>query len=346
MIENREIYVDCGHAIGDSAAMNNTVPKPFDDIRNLVATMPSSHATLEASTKQQLELASGGLRPLGKLDEIVAWLAAWQGKETPQISKPMVCVFVGTHMVAEFVKGDDPVALAKARVATLSSGKTAVRGIASVQDAAYKIYEMGIEKPAKDMRAEPSLTERECAQAIAFGMEVVSEGADLIVLGNAGVGSATAAAGITRGLYGGAAQYWAGGNGEAAQRRIEAVGDATHFHKDILHDPLEVLRCFGGRDIAGMVGAILAARHQKIPVLLDGYAVCAAAAILHALNPQALDHCLAAHISSEPAHGALLDRIEKIPLLDIGVGIGDGCGAALAIGLIKAAASGGNTLTA
>ncbi len=326
--------------------MNTTTAKPFDDIRNLVASMPAPHADMMIKVTSRLQSAASGLNPLGKLDEIVTWLAGWQGTDTPQIQKPMVCVFVGAHMVAEFVKGKDPVELAKRRVKALSSGQTAVRGIASAQDAAYKIYEMGIEKPAKDMRNEASLSERECAQAIAFGMEVVSEGADLIVLGNAGVGTATAAAGITRGLYGGAAQYWAGGDGETAQRRIEAVGDATHFHKDILTDPLEVLRCFGGRDVAGMVGAILAARHQKIPVLLDGYAVCSAAAVLHALNPSSLEHCLAVHITSEPAHGALLDRIGKTPVLDMGVGIGDGSGAALAIGLIKAAASGGNTLSA
>lgn len=326
--------------------MNKTIAKPFDDIRNLVATMPDPDVEKENAVRTQVDAASKNLHPLGKLDKIVAWLASWQDTTQPQIQKPMVCVFVGTHMVAKFVKGGDPVEHAKQRVKTLSSGETAVRGMASAQDAAYKIYEMGIEKPAKDMRNEPSLSERECAQAIAFGMEVVSEGADLIVLGNAGVGTATAAAGITRGLYGGAAQYWAGGDGETAQRRIEAVGDATHFHKDILTDPLEVLRCFGGRDIAGMVGAILAARHQKIPVLLDGYAVCSAAAILHALNPNALDHCLAAHITSEPAHGALLDRIGKTPILDMDIGIGDGSGATLAIGLIKAAASGGNTLSA
>ncbi|MBL4870282.1 MAG: nicotinate-nucleotide--dimethylbenzimidazole phosphoribosyltransferase, partial [Robiginitomaculum sp.] len=203
---------------------------------------------------------------------------------------------VGTHKVAKFVSGSDPVAQAKNRVEMLSSGQAALRGIATSQGAAYKIYEMGIEEPAGDMQIEASLSEIECARAIAFGMEVVSEGADLIIIGNAGIGTATAAAGITRGLYGGAAQYWAGGQGEAAQRRIEAVGIATHFHKDILTDPLEVLRCFGGRDIAGMVGAILAARHQNVPVLLDGYAVCSAAAILYALNPLALDHCLAAHI--------------------------------------------------
>ncbi|PHR60359.1 MAG: nicotinate-nucleotide--dimethylbenzimidazole phosphoribosyltransferase [Robiginitomaculum sp.] len=318
---------------------------PFDDIRDLVASLPKPQETASAAVKARLETAASGLRPLGRLDESVAWLAGWQGKEEPEIKTPLVAVFVGTHSVAKAVTGTDPVVEAKLRVEAVSNGKTAVRNIAAAQGAAFKIYEMGLEYPSADMRTEASLSERACAQAIAFGMEVVSEGADLIAIGNAGVGTATAAAGIARGLYGGAAQYWAGGLGDVAEKRIEAVGIATHFHKSILTNPLEILRCFGGRDIAGMVGAILAARHQRIPVVLDGFAVCAAAAILHGLNPNALDHCYAAHITSEPAHGALLDRIGKKPLLDLGLGIGDGSGAALAIGILKSAAAGSRELS-
>ncbi|PHR92180.1 MAG: nicotinate-nucleotide--dimethylbenzimidazole phosphoribosyltransferase [Robiginitomaculum sp.] len=320
--------------------MSTQNTKPFDDIRDLVASIPSPQEERAAAVYAKLETATNGLKPLGRLDHVVAWLASWQGQDNPQINTPLVAIFVGTHLVAKDVMGGDLATLSKQRVEAISTGKTAVRGIAAAQGAAFKIYEMGTDQPVADMRSAPSLSEKACAQAIAFGMEVVSEGADLIVLGNAGCGTATAAAGIARGLYGGAAQYWAGGTGETAEKRIEAVGVATHFHKDILDDPLEILRCFGGRDIAGMVGAILAARHQKIPVLLDGYAVCAAAAILHALNPKALDHCLGAHVTTEPAHGALLDRIGKKPLLELGIGIGDGSGAALTIGILKAASAG------
>jgi len=166
-------------------------------------------------------------------------------------------------------------------------------------------------------------------------MEVVAEGADIIALGNAGFGSATAAAGIAYGLYGGTAEYWAGGVGDAASARIEAVAAGASLHKELLSDPLEVLRCFGGRDIAGMVGAILAARHQAIPVILDGYVVCAAAAVLHKLNPDSIEHCMAGHVTAEPAHRALLDRMGLEPMLDMGIGIGDGTGAALALGTLR-----------
>ena len=100
---------------------------------------------------------------------------------------------------------------------------------------------------------------------------------------------------------------------------------------------LEVLRCFGGRDIAGMVGAILAARHQAIPIILDGYVVCAAAAVLHKLDPSSISHCIAGHVTAEPAHRALLDRMGLEPMHDMGIGIGDGTGAAFALGTLRSA---------
>ena len=97
------------------------------------------------------------------------------------------------------------------------------------------------------------------------------------------------------------------------------------------------MRRLGGREIAAMAGAIIAARMESIPVVLDGYVACAAAAIFHALDPRAIDHCLAAHISAEGGHGEVLRRLGKKPLLDLGLRLGEGSGAALAVGLIKAA---------
>ena len=317
---------------------------PFDDIRKLVTNLPTGDLEAAKHVTDKLDHSLAGLKPLGRLDKAVAWLARWQGTNQPSLSKPLVSVFIGAHQVTRYILDADPVEGARTRIAALSSGSASVRGIAGAESAFFKIFEMGIEAPAADMRVEPSLLERDCAAAIAYGMEVVAEDCDIIVIGCAGFGTATAAAGIARGLFGGTASYWAGGDNSHAARHIEAVEMAATTHKDILNDPLEILRCFGGRDIAGMVGAILAARHQKIPVLLDGYAVCAAAAVLHALNPEALDHCIAAHITVEPAHEALLDRIGKKPLLDLGIGIGDGSGATLALGILRAAAAGAREL--
>ncbi len=108
-------------------------------------------------------------------------------------------------------------------------------------------------------------------------------------------------------------------------------------HADVLGDPLQVLRCLGGREIAAMTGAIAAARAQRIPVILDGFIACAAAAILAKTTPGALDHCVAGHLSAEGAHARLLEKLGKEPLLSLGLRLGEGSGAALAIGVLKGA---------
>ena len=178
---------------------------------------------------------------------------------------------------------------------------------------------------------------------IAFGMEAVAAGCDVLGLGEMGIANTTSAAAIYHALYGGSAADWVGrGTGvddAGLARKIAAVEAGVALHRAHLDDPLEVLRRLGGREIAAMAGAILAARLTRIPTLLDGYVACAAAAVLHALDPSTLDHCMAAHLSPEGAHGEALRRLDKRPLLDMGMRLGEGSGAALALGLVKAAAN-------
>lgn len=312
-------------------------PKPFDDILDLLRTMPLRDEAAFKHAQAHFQGLQGPNKPLGRTEIVLSNLAGWQGQKIPSISRPLIAVFTGTHGAAEGENGLDLVESAKARVLRMTQGSVGVRGMASSLNSAFKVYEMGVEYPSKDIRLEPSLTERDCAAAIAFGMEVVAEGADVIALGNVGYGSATGAAAIARGLYGGRAEYWAGGTGVIAEKRIEIVEAAAARHRATLETPLDVLRGYGGRDIAGMVGAIIAARHQSIPVILDGFVVCVAAAVLHKINPDSIAHCFAGHLTSEPAHGALLDRIGKRPLLDLNIGVGDGTGAAFALGTLRLA---------
>jgi nicotinate-nucleotide--dimethylbenzimidazole phosphoribosyltransferase len=105
----------------------------------------------------------------------------------------------------------------------------------------------------------------------------------------------------------------------------------------VLADPLRVLQCLGGQELAAIVGAVIAARIAKVPVLLDGFATTAAAAILHRIDSHTLDHCLVAHCSAEPGHRRLLAVLGKVPLLDFGMRLGEASGAALAIPLVRAA---------
>jgi nicotinate-nucleotide--dimethylbenzimidazole phosphoribosyltransferase len=185
------------------------------------------------------------------------------------------------------------------------------------------------------------MTEQECVATMAYGMEVLAEGTDLLVLGEVGIGNTTVAAALALALFGGEAGEWTGPGtgveGQALAAKREAVDAAVARLGVDRDDPLKVMARIGGREFAAIAGAILAARLQRVPVVLDGFLVAAAAAILHRMNPEALDHCIAGHVSAEPGHRALLARLGKQPILDLGMRLGEGTGAALAVQIIKSA---------
>jgi nicotinate-nucleotide--dimethylbenzimidazole phosphoribosyltransferase len=156
-----------------------------------------------------------------------------------------------------------------------------------------------------------------------------------------GIANTTAAAALACALFGGGAAAWVGpGTGVDAagiERKRAAVEAAMATHGAALGDPLEALRRVGGRELAAIAGAVLAARLRRVPVLLDGYVCCAAAAALHVAAPGALDHCLVAHLSAEPGHRRLAERLGKRPLLDLDMCLGEGTGATLAAAVVRAA---------
>lgn len=314
---------------------------PFDDIRNLVAQMPGPDEVARAAAaarQNQLVKPPGAL---GRLEEIAIHIAGWQGREIPAVNRPTVAVFAATHGVAARGVSPYPPDVTKQMVATFTAGKAAVNQICGVFGAGLRVFDLALDLPTPDIVEQDALTEAECAATMAFGMEALAGEPDLLCLGEMGIGNTTVAAAIFHGLYGGEARDWVGpgtgATGEVLARKIEAVRAAVERSRAHLDDPLEVLRKLGGREVAAMAGAILAARLQRVPVVLDGYVVTAAAAVLKAMDPAALDHCLAGHVSAEPAHRAVLERLGLRPLLDLDMRLGEGSGAALAIGVVKSA---------
>ncbi|OYW58351.1 MAG: nicotinate-nucleotide--dimethylbenzimidazole phosphoribosyltransferase [Rhizobiales bacterium 17-65-6] len=314
---------------------------PFDDIRQLIATMPGpDEIARDAALERQAQL----LKPpgaLGRLEEIAVHLAAWQGKAIPTAARPMVAVFAANHGVAEQGVSPYPASVTKEMLAAFTAGRAAVNQICATFDAGLRVFDLALDIPTGDITREPALDERACAATMAFGMQAIAGGADVLVLGEMGIANTTVAAALCHGLYGGAAEDWVGAGtgaeGDVLYRKTAAVRAAVALNEGALDDPLEVLRRLGGRELAAIAGAILSARHERVPVILDGYVVTAAAAVLHALDPSALDHCLAGHVSAEQAHGRLLEKLGLRPLLDLGMRLGEGSGGALAVGIIKAA---------
>ncbi|MBP0578376.1 nicotinate-nucleotide--dimethylbenzimidazole phosphoribosyltransferase [Labrys sp. LIt4] len=314
---------------------------PFDDIRELARGMPALDASAVAGVKQRDGQLTKPPGSLGRLETIVEWLAGVQATPSPTVSRPLVAIFAGNHGVVARGVSPYPQEVTRQMLENFAAGGAAINQICSTFDIGLKVFDLALDIPTGDITCEAALDEKACAATMAFGMEAVSGGIDLLALGEMGIGNTTIAAAIYHALYGEEAAHWVGrGTGvddAGLARKIAAVSAAVEFHRSHLKDPLEVLRRLGGREIAAMAGAILAARSQRVPVVLDGYVVCAAAAILHAMDPALLDHCIAGHVSAEGAHGDVLARLGKKPLLDLDMRLGEASGAALAVSLIKAA---------
>jgi nicotinate-nucleotide--dimethylbenzimidazole phosphoribosyltransferase len=314
---------------------------PFDDIRALLRDLTEADAEAigaVAARDRELTKPPGAL---GRLETIVSWAAGWQGRKIPRMEQVVVVVFAGNHGVVAQGVAAYPQAVTAQMVANFQSDGAAVNQICKTFDLGLKVFELALEVPTQDITQTAAMDEKDCAATMAYGMEAIAGGCDLLCVGEMGIGNTTVAAAICHALYGGTPEEWVGpGTGvdkEGLRRKADAVRRAIDLHRAHLSDPLEVLRRVGGRELAAMAGAIIAARLNRIPVLLDGYVSCAAAAILHAQNPNALDHCMVAHKSAEPAHARLLERLNKTPLLDLGMRLGEASGAALAAGIVKAA---------
>src|SRR5687768_2473919 len=313
---------------------------PFDDIRRLVDDLPGPDERAAGAVRARDALLTKPAGSLGRLEDIAEWVATWQGREKPAISRPLVAVFAANHGIAERGVSAYPQAVTRQMVENFAAGGAAINQICTVYDLGLKVFELALDQPTPDIVIEDAFDEKACAATIAFGMEAVAGGIDLLCLGEMGIANTSVAAAIFHALYGGDAADWVGrgtGIGDDGLRRKAAAVAAAVSRLGRGREPLEVLRRIGGREIAAMLGAILAARMGRVPVIVDGFVSTAAAAILHAVRPDAIDHCLFAHRSAEAAHGVVLQRLGKTPLLDLGLRLGEGSGAALAAGLVKAA---------
>jgi nicotinate-nucleotide--dimethylbenzimidazole phosphoribosyltransferase len=314
---------------------------PFDDIRNLLRLMPELDEKAPRTVRERDRELTKPPGSLGRLEALVEWLAAVQGKGMPTLDRPVVAVFAANHGVVARGVSPYPAAVTRQMLENFSAGGAAINQICTTFDLGLKVFDLALDIPTVDITEGAAMDEASCAATMAFGMEALAGGTDLLVLGEMGIGNTTIAAAIYHALYGGEPRQWVGrGTGvdnAGLQRKIAAVSTAVALHRPHIADPLEVLRRLGGREVAAIAGAILAARTQRVPVILDGYVVCAAAAVLHALDPRALDHCIAGHLSAEGAHRDVLARIGKEPLLDLGMKLGEGSGGAMAAGVLKAA---------
>jgi nicotinate-nucleotide--dimethylbenzimidazole phosphoribosyltransferase len=317
------------------------LPASLSEIRGLFAHLPGPG--LEAGTatmvrERQLTKPAGAL---GRLEELSHWLATWQGRHPPRLDHPRTSVFAGNHGVAARGVSAYPATVTAQMVQNFTAGGAAVNQLCKAVDADLRVYEMNLDQPTADFVEAPAMSEEDCAKAIAYGMMAVEPGLDVMALGEMGIANTTSAAALSLALFGGTAEDWTGPGtgiaGAALERKREVVAAAVERHRDAAGNPLELLRRLGGYELAAIAGAVLAARIGRVPVVLDGFASTAAAAVLFVVDPHALDHCIVAHVSAEPGHRRLLDKIGKQALFDFGMRLGEASGATLAIAVLKAA---------
>lgn len=279
---------------------------------------------------------------LARLEDCVRHIAGWQQRAVPRLDTVAILIFAGNHGIAARGVSAYPVEVTVQMVANFERGGAAINQLAKLHGASLSVTALDLANPTNDFTAAPALDEAALLDAINRGAAAVPATADLVILGEMGIGNTTVAAALAAALHGGDVASWVGPGtgvaGGALTAKIAAVDAALKLHGAAMQgDPLEALRRVGGRELAALFGAVLSARLKRIPVLLDGFVVGAAAAVLGKLNAGGLDHCLAGHVSAEPGHRRLLDILEKRPLLDLGMRLGEGSGAAVALGVLKAA---------
>ena len=278
---------------------------------------------------------------LARLEDLTEWLCAWQGRHPPRLERVLILVFVGWHEIARQRVSAYPAEVTDQMVANFAAGGAAINQLARLANAELRVIPMSEGRPAHDFTQGPAMSEEGFLEAVRTGLAAVPEGIDLLAVGEMGIANTTAAAAVAAGLYREPAAAWAGpGTGldaDGVRHKATVIEAGLLHHAEHLGEPLQVLRRLGGRDLAAMLGAVLGARHRRVPVLLDGFTATVPAAVMQALDPDGIAHCRSGHRSAEPGHRKLLDRLALAPLLELGMRLGEGSGAAVAIQLVRAA---------
>ena len=308
-------------------------------VAELAATLPQADAkAADAALARQNSLTKPP-GSLGRLEDLAVYMASWRGTARPQIARAQALVFAGNHGICAQGVNPYPQAVTAQMVGNFQTGGAAINQLCRANGATLSVIALELDRPTADFTESPAMTEAETLAAMQTGADAVDTTADALILGEMGIGNSTVAAAMTSALFGGDVAGWVGaGTGsdsDGIKRKIAAIETGLARHKGLT--AMSVLAALGGREQAAICGAVLAARAARIPVILDGFICTAAASALFAANPALLDHCLVGHQSAEPGHRKLLAAINKRAVLEFDMRLGEGSGAALALGILRAA---------
>lgn len=320
---------------------------------------PVDEAWIEAAARRQLEFTKPP-GSLGRLEEIANRCAAIGESLSPTCNRPRIVLFAADHGVCAEGVSAYPQAVTAQMVLNFLAGGAAINALARSGGINLKVVDMGVATslPAaeglvarrvaagtRNFCETAAMSDAEMQAALCAGIELANEaaadGCDLLGFGEMGIGNTTSASAITAALTGeavdGVVGFGAGADDACMARKRFAIGRALALHADELQAPLGILRCVGGLEIAAMCGFCLGAAARRIPVVTDGFIATAAAALAVRMCPAAAGYLFASHRSAEQGHARLLAVTGHSPLLHLDMRLGEGTGAALAMGIIRAA---------
>ena len=309
----------------------------LDDILSLEFPTPDA-AAIEAASARQMQLTKPP-GSLGVLEDLAIFMAGWSGSARPEITRAQALVFAGNHGICAQGVNPFPQEVTAMMVANFNAGGAAINQLCKIAGADLMVVALDLDTPTADFTQAPAMSEAECLDAMNRGAQAVDLEADILILGEMGIGNSTTSAALAHAIYGGTPAEWvgrgAGSDAEGQARKADVVARGAALHAGL--SPLQVLAALGGREQAAICGAVLAARAAKIPVILDGYICTAAVAPLHGAAPSLLDHCLVGHQSAEQGHARLCAAMGKTPILALDMALGEGTGAALALNVLRGA---------
>lgn len=329
-------------------------PRVFETREDFEAALAHLPAPDEAARKTAALRQSQLTKPpgsLGRLEDLAVFLSGWgaQPKAAASVAADSICVlvFAGNHGVVERGVSPYPADVTAQMVANFEAGGAAINALTLAANLTLAVHPIALAAPTRDFTQAAAMDDREVLVALNVGaaaaQNVIAAGADVVCVGEMGIGNTTVAAALAARTFGGVGRDWVGpGTGhsrEGIALKANIVDAALAYHSGTPVTAFDTLRCVGGRELAAIAGAVLTARQQRCPVLIDGYVATAAIAPMVKQNVRIRDHCIAAHLSAEPAHEKLLACVGLQPLLDLDMRLGEGSGAAVAAMLLRAAAA-------
>ena len=278
---------------------------PFDDIRALVDQMPGIDDQARAG------FAAGAGPADDRVAEIGSWMAGWQGQARPTQRRPVVALFAASHAIAADLADGMQIAEVVDLVGTLQAQAGPVAGLCRNAGLGLKVFELAPELPVDDFSKAPALQESDCAATIAYGMEATTDGCDFLVLRAVAAGDQASITALATALLGADPLL----DGARDRVELDIVKRALDTHSPDRQAPLELLRRLGGREAAAIAGAILAARLQRVPVVLDGSLSVCIAVLLERLHAGAGEHCMIAARDVHPDSERLCQALGRPVLL-------------------------------